>query len=101
MLTLVALALGLSATLGSLVATLLLAFVYCIVPTPLVIGAVFARGDVQAFAIGALVPWWASNSWLPGTSSFSRPIWLVAMCAICGLIAVLTRRAIRCDGSRS
>ena len=26
-------------------------------PTPLVICAIFGRGDVQAFAIGALVPW--------------------------------------------
>ena len=35
---------------------LLYLIVCCVVPTPLVICAIFGRGDVQAFAIGALDP---------------------------------------------
>jgi hypothetical protein len=96
--TVVALALGISITLGSLVATLLFAVVYCVLPTPLLICAIFARGDVQAFAIGALIPWWTSNTWLPSASSFSMAIWLLVMCTICGVVAAITRRFVRRSG---
>jgi len=93
--TIVAIALGLSVTLGALVATLLFAIVYCVLPTPLLICAIFARGDAQAFAIGALIPWWTLGTWLPNASSFAMAIWLLVMCTTCGAVAVLTRRWIR------
>jgi hypothetical protein len=96
--TIVALAFGLSVTLGSLVATLLFAMVYCVLPTPLLICAVFARGDVQAFAIGALIPWWTLSTWLPNASSFAMAIWLLVMCTVCGVVGMVTRRWIRGAG---
>ena len=82
--TAIAVALGLSMVIGSFVATLLFAIVYCVLPTPLVIFAIFARGDTQAFAIGALIPWWTLQTWMPGAFSFSSAIWLLAMCTACG-----------------
>src|SRR3954471_23423299 len=85
--TVIALALGLSITIGSLVATLFFAVVYCLLPTPLLIFAIFARGDSQAFAIGALIPWWTLQTWMPGRSSFSNAIWLLVMCSVCGTVA--------------
>jgi hypothetical protein len=93
--TLIAVALGLSITIGSLVATLLFAIVYCVLPTPLLIFAIFARGDSQAFAIGALIPWWTLQNWMPGASSFSSAIWLLVMCSVCGTVGAITRRWIR------
>ena len=97
--TAIAVALGLSMVIGSFVATLLFAIVYCVLPTPLVIFAIFARGDTQAFAIGALIPWWTLQTWMPGGSSFSSAIWLLAMCTACGAVAAITRRWIRFTGS--
>jgi hypothetical protein len=97
--TAIAVALGLSMVIGSFVATLLFAIVYCVLPTPLVIFAIFARGDTQAFAIGALIPWWTLQTWKPGSSSFSSAIWLLAMCTACGAVAAITRRWIRFTGS--
>ncbi|HEX4415400.1 MAG TPA: hypothetical protein VH107_17330 [Lacipirellulaceae bacterium] len=99
--TLIAVALGLSIAIGSLVTTLLFAIVYCVLPTPLVIFAIFARGDSQAFAIGALIPWWTLQTWMPGASSFSNAIWLLVMCTACGVVAGITRRWIRFTGSGS
>jgi hypothetical protein len=96
--TIVAIALGLSVTLGSLVATLLFAIVSCVLPTPLLICAIFARGDAQAFAIGALIPWWTLSTWLPNASSLSMAIWLLVMGTTCGAVAVVTRRLIRRGG---
>ena len=90
--TTIALVLGLSVTVGSFVATVVFGFVYCVLPTPLVICAIFARGDAQAFAIGALVPWWTHNVWLPNASFVSLTIWLLAMCSTCGIVAAFTRR---------
>jgi hypothetical protein len=97
--TLIAVALMLSIKIGSLVATLLFAIVYCVLPTPLLIFAIFARGDSQAFAIGALIPWWTLQTWMPGASSFSSAIWLLVMCTVCGTVAAITRRWIRFTGS--
>lgn len=90
--TTIALVLGLSVTVGSFVATIVFGFVYCVLPTPLVICAIFARGDAQAFAIGALIPWWTHNIWLPNASFVSLTIWLLAMCSTCGIVAAFTRR---------
>jgi hypothetical protein len=68
--------------------------VWCIIPTPLVIAALFARGDVQAFAIGAVIPWATFILLrLPSEASFiAASIWLIPMCVICGVIAAVTRR---------
>ncbi|HEX3601860.1 MAG TPA: hypothetical protein VHU84_17030 [Lacipirellulaceae bacterium] len=93
--TIVAIALGLSMVVGSLLGTLIFAIVYCVLPTPLLICAIFARKDTQAFAIGALVPWWTLNTWLPNASSISMSLWLLLMCTICGVLAAITRRWIR------
>ncbi len=90
--TTIALVLGLSVSVGSFVAAAVFGFVYCVLPTPLVICALFARGDAQAFAIGALIPWWTHNIWLPNASFVSLPIWLLAMCSTCGIVAAVTRR---------
>ena len=89
--TAVALLLGLSVTLGIAVLASLL---WCVVPTPLVIIALFDRGDRQAFAIGALVPWLALLTLrIPPTGSFiSLTIWLVSLGGICGAVAATTRR---------
>jgi hypothetical protein len=97
--TIIAVALGLSITLSSLVATLLFAIVYCVLPTPLLICAIFARGEVQAFAIGALIPWWTLSTWLPSATSISMASWLLMMCTLCGVVAAITRRLIRRGGS--
>lgn len=97
--TLIAVALALSIKMASMLATLLFAVVYCVLPTPLVIVAVFARNDYQAFAIGALIPWWTLQTWLPGASTISDAIWLLAMCSACGVVAAITRRWIRFTGS--
>jgi|1185.fasta_scaffold174561_2 hypothetical protein len=97
--TAIAVALGLSMVIGSFVATLLFAIVYCVLPTPLVIFAIFARGDTQAFAIGALIPWGTSQTWMPHESSFSNAVWLLTMCTVCGAVAAVTRRWIRFTGT--
>jgi hypothetical protein len=89
--TAIAVLLWLSLSLGMMI---LASFVWCVVPTPLVICALFARGSRQAFAIGALIPWLAFVVLrLPPTGSFiSMTVWLLALGAICGWIAVFTRR---------
>jgi hypothetical protein len=67
-----------------------------ILPTPLVAAAVYARGDLRAFAIGALVPWfslWATQH-LGGSflDMFGKTIELLILAGICGSVAVATRR---------
>lgn len=88
----IAIVLGLSVTVGSFVATVIFGLVYCVLPTPLVICAIFARGDAQAFSIGVLIPWWTHNVWLPQASFVSLAIWLLAMGTTCGTVAAITRR---------
>jgi hypothetical protein len=88
--------LGLSVLLGSTFAEIVWLFVSVVLPGPLVIAAIFGRGTIQAFAIGALVPWivWSFgkfplNSW---GFSFAMSIYLFLACAISGGLAVATRR---------
>jgi hypothetical protein len=63
-----------------------------VIPTVLITCSVYARGDVQAFAIGALVPWisvlitrdgplrvWGLGAW-------------IFIGGLCGVVAVATRR---------
>jgi hypothetical protein len=100
----VALLLGLSAVAGGLLAWLLASFVYCVLPTPLAVAAVYGRDDLRAFSIGALVPWvsfWACG---PAANSllgvFESTLWLLAMGVLCGMVAVASRRWIERGGSR-
>jgi hypothetical protein len=73
---------------------ILFSFVACVVPTPLVVCAIYGKGDVRAFSIGALIPWVALIALrFPETwGGFFELVWLVAMAGICGIVAVLTRR---------
>jgi hypothetical protein len=70
------------------------AILLCVVPTPLVIIAIYARGDLQAFAIGALVPWVVLILLRAPVfeSNFTIWIWLLPTCAFCGALASATRR---------
>jgi hypothetical protein len=79
---------------GSFVEIVLFSFVACVVPTPLVICAIYGRGDVRAFAIGALNPWVVSIAlrFPDPYGTFFEMIWLVVMGGICGVLAVITRR---------
>lgn len=69
-----------------------------IVPTAAVVGAVYARGDLRAFAIGALVP--CISAMMSGDEPWNRwgPVFGVALrlttVALCGSIAVVLRRQI-------
>jgi hypothetical protein len=107
--TAVAIALGLFVVIGWEVLWILFhGVMYCLVPTPLVILALFGRGEIRAFSIGALVPWfsvWGQSSpilvmmygqdfrgaqifgWLIGSTIF-----MLVAGAGCGAIAVFTLR---------
>jgi hypothetical protein len=93
--TLVAVLLFLATRLGSFIQVILFSFVACILPTPLVICAIYGRGDVRAFAIGALTPWVVALVLLKEPDmggTFFEMVWLVVMGGICGVVAVITRR---------
>jgi hypothetical protein len=97
--TAVALLLGAIHIFGDFIGAVMFAVICCILPTPLLICAIFARGNVQAFAIGALVPWLMLLAWMPGRSAVSIALWLLFLPVLCGIIAALTRRWIqRHDG---
>jgi hypothetical protein len=113
--TTVAVVLGLLVVLGQTVGWMLFyAIVYCLLPTPLVIGALFGRGELRTFAIGALVPWIVMGrqplpvyptlrsagsspaqavAWMVGSTFF-----MVIVGAGCGVLAVATRRWIERSG---
>jgi len=98
-----------SPTVLAYVGSLLLSAVLgCILPTPFVVAALFARGDVRAFSIGALVPWIVNRGVLPMSamygysSSLSGWVWIVGIigymlltAAVCGVVAVVGYRMIR------
>jgi hypothetical protein len=71
---------------------------WCLLPTPLVIMVIYGRGDVQAFAIGALVPFASLrmldappfNLWYLGSV-----LWMLPVGALCGILAVVTRRFVQ------
>jgi amino acid permease len=96
--TAVAILLGVTRIFGDFVAAVLFASICCVLPTPLLICAIFARGDVQAFSIGALVPWFTMFAWMPGRSGFAIALWLLVLPALCGAIATFTRRWIQYFG---
>jgi hypothetical protein len=95
--TVVALLLGLTASIQGLVPMLIVSLVWCVMPTPFIIGAIFGRGDIRAFAIGGLVPWLLILREPPGLS-LSTPIWLLIMPVICGVVAVATFRWLKTFG---
>src|SRR2546423_10124038 len=92
--TVVAILIFLATKVASLFQIILFSFVTCIVPTPLVICAVYGKGDVRAFSIGALNPWVVSIAlrFPDPYGTFFEMIWLIVMGGICGVIAVITRR---------
>jgi hypothetical protein len=92
--TVVAVALFVYVTFGNLLDMLFASLVWCILPTPLVIFAIYSRGDLQSLAIGALIPWVVLVGLdSPAFNSYLRAaLWLVPMGAICGVLAVVTRR---------
>ena len=92
--TLACVVLFLWVTFGSFFDIVFASLMWCVVPTPLVIAAIYGRGDAQAFSIGGLVPW-VSLVGLESPSFDSylfAAMWLIPMCIICGLLAVATRR---------
>ncbi|HEY4308899.1 MAG TPA: hypothetical protein VGN12_05555 [Pirellulales bacterium] len=96
--------LGLLAVAGGLLAWLLAIFVVWILPTPLLIAAIYSRGDMRAFSIGALVPWvsrWANPPIYDSLMSVvNSTLWVLVMAGICGAVAVASRRWMERDASR-
>jgi hypothetical protein len=77
---------------GDLLEFAYVAIMWCIVPTPVIIFAIYARGNLQAFAIGALVPWvtlmlFRAFEW---SSYVMTTVWLLTTSAACGILAVAT-----------
>jgi hypothetical protein len=73
---------------------------WCILPTPLVVFAIYDRGDFQAFSIGALVPWLmliGLDFPLPTSGYLTASLWLLPMSVICGVLAAATRRWIQAN----
>jgi hypothetical protein len=96
--------LGLFAVAGGILAWLLAILVVWILPTPLVVAAVYSRGDIRAFSIGALVPWVSRWTNLPIGESLvgvlESTVRLLVIAGICGAVAVSTRRWIERDPGR-
>jgi len=93
--TVTAVVLFLAVTLTDFFEFVLLSIVWCILPTPLVVTAIYGRGHLQAYAIGALVPWTALIALrypALGSSFLAASIWLLPNCAICATLAAATRR---------
>ena len=91
--TVAAVVMGFASSVRDLIGSLLFVTVCCVLPTPFVIAAIFGRGDIQSFAIGALVPWLTLLPWVS-----SMAIWLLVLPLICGTVAVITRRWLRLFG---
>jgi hypothetical protein len=88
-----AVVMGFASSFRDFIGSLLFVTVTCLLPTPFVIAAIFGRGDIQSFSIGALVPWVMLIPWMS-----SMVIWLLVLPLICGTLAVLTRRWLRLFG---
>ncbi len=96
--TIVAVILGLGASLGSVFGVAFYVFyllVRCVVPTPLVICAIFGRGLLRAFAIGALVPWVMIIPGEANPGSLISLIMVLICSAACGFLAAATWRWVR------
>ena len=90
--TVVAVLLGLAVTLGGYLVPLFAFVTWCVLPVPLVICAIFGRGDVRAFAIGGLVPWFLISRDRFPPPLLWLPVWLLVTLIVCGTIGVLTHR---------
>jgi hypothetical protein len=90
--TVVAILLGLAVTFQGLTSLILASLIWCVLPTPLVICAIFGRGDVRAFAIGGLIPWFPLLRAAAPAPVLLLPVWLVVMSLICGTIGAATYR---------
>ena len=104
LMTVVAIALGLMATaLGTFVQATFMWTLISIAPSVLVVAAIYGRGDLQAFAIGALVPMapvvisGASLGWFTSSIFEAVAVCLAALVAsgVCGTAAAITRRWLR------
>jgi hypothetical protein len=96
--TVVAVVLGLGASLGPVFGVVWYVtyfFVRCVVPTPLVICAIFGRGHARAFAIGALVPWTLEFFRAGEQQSLLVLTLTILNSAVCGFVAVATWRLVR------
>jgi len=88
-----AIVMGFASSFRDFVGSFFFVSVCCILPTPFLIAAIFGRGDIQSFAIGALVPFVTLLPWMS-----SMAIWLLVLPIICGTLAVITRRWLRLFG---
>lgn len=98
LITVVCIALFALVTFDELFDLLLTSFIWCILPTPLIVLAIYGKDGVQAFAVGALVPWATVLVLrIPGSvfSALGATIWLLPMSAICGALAFATWRWIK------
>jgi hypothetical protein len=97
--TVLCVVLFLSVTIGDFLEVAIASVLWCVLPTPIVILAIYGRGDWQAFAIGALIPWVTLIAFrVPATLSFFvATLWLLPMCAVCGIVAGVTRRWIKAN----
>jgi hypothetical protein len=97
LMTAAAILLGLAVSITGLVPMLLASLVWCVLPTPLVICAIFGRGEIRAFAVGGLIPWLLLLRNIPPGPALLVPVWLLIMPVVCGAIAVATYRWLRRD----
>jgi hypothetical protein len=100
----VAVLLGLFAVAAGLLSWLIAITVIWILPTPIVVTAIYGRGDFRAFAIGALIPWislW-TGQYLGGSlvDMFAKTVQLLIVACVCGALAVVSRRWIERDIAR-
>ncbi len=80
-------------TFGDFIGLTVASLVWCVLPTPLIIFVVYGRGDLQAFALGALVPWITLIVRTPNSVTLlAATFWLLPLSAICGFTAAMTRR---------
>jgi hypothetical protein len=93
--TTVAVVFGLGASLGSFLSTVLYLVLLCVVPTPLVICAIFGRGYLRAFAIGAIVPWVMIFRFETERVTLVLFAASLLFSTVCGAIGVVTWRWIR------
>jgi hypothetical protein len=97
---LVSVLMGLASLFGNMLGMVVVALVWWLLPTPLVICAIFGRRDTQAFAIGALVPWimLVAVRNPPGGTFFLGTIWCLFLGIVCGAVALVTRRWLERNG---
>jgi hypothetical protein len=102
--TIVAVVLGLAHFVGpafGFVFKLVTLAIACIVPTPLIICAVFGRGYVRAFSIGAIVPWVIGLRWDESVfASITLLLITVTLSAVCGIVGASTLYYLRLNEER-